>query len=297
MRRAVENFDADVIISAPFPLNHMSYGFENRKKAPVILVGCIHTADRHGFHNPWIIEAIKKADGYVALTQHEANFLANERGIDIRKIAIIGVGVDIPPPSAAPGQIRQQLGIDEQTPLIAFVGQHGLHKGLETLIKATAFVWHTYPDAHLLIAGGTTPFTDGFKRQARYFETKTRTKQIHFMDNIDEKQKYDIIEACDIFVTPSGFESFGITILEAWTKKKPVIACNIEATRSLITHNKTGILVPYKDIAGLSLQIRRLIEKPHLGKKLGENGFKHLKNNYTREIVGQKYRNFASQFT
>jgi len=35
-----------------------------------------------------------------------------------------------------------------------------------------------------------------------------------------------------------------------------------------------------------------LIENPHLRKKIGEQGWKKLEKNYTKEIIGKKYREF-----
>jgi glycosyltransferase involved in cell wall biosynthesis len=293
MRRAVEDFDADIIVSAPFPLNHMNYGFKNRKKAPVILMGCMHTADKHGFHNRWILKAIQKADGYIALTSHEKRFLVEEWGIDENKtiIAIIGVGIDVKPPSVPGNHIREQVGIVPRVPLIAFIGQHGLHKGINILIKAMPRVWEKFPDARLVIAGGTTPFTGSFKKLARSID-RGQQGRIHFMDNVDENRKYGIIESCDIFASPSGYESFGITILEAWMKKKPVVACNIEATRNLVRDGETGFLVEYYNHSQLAETLIRLIENPGLRKKVGENGYKKLKENYTKEIIGKKFRDF-----
>ena len=168
-------------------------------------------------------------------------------------------------------------------------------------------MWDKHPNAHLIIAGGTTPFTGSFKSEAYLTEMAVHMNRcedesqrfrfpvhqhICFMDNIDESRKYEILEACDIFASPSGFESFGITILEAWLKKKPAVACDIHATRSLVEDGETGLLVEYKDKHELAAALIRLIENPQLRKELGEKGRQKLEKNYTREIVGKKYREF-----
>ena len=291
MKKAVEEFDADVIVAAPFPLNHMSYGFKNKKRAPVILVGCMHTLDKHGFHNPRIRRMIRQADGYIALTPHEKDFLVNRWGIEAAKIEVIGVGIDnrVPVSKTGSEKIRKEIGCDPRDPLIAFLGQHGLHKGIKTLIRAMPRVWQEFPKAHLIIAGGTTPFTASFRQLADSIG-KSKKKRIYFFDNIDEKQKYEILGASDIFASPSGFESFGITILEAWKQKKPVTACNIEATRNLISDGETGFLVEYKNERQLAETLIRLIENPGLRKSAGEKGYEKLKKNFTKEIIGEKYR-------
>jgi glycosyltransferase involved in cell wall biosynthesis len=313
MKKAVKEFKADVIVSAPFPLNHMNYGFKNKHKAPVILVGCMHTADKHGFHNPRLRALVRKARGYIALTPHEKNFLVKKWGIEAEKIIVPGIGIDIHGPAARTGAIpvREELGCGPQDPVIAFVGQHGLHKGINTLIQAMPQVWNKHPKAHLIIAGGTTPFTDSFKYEAYLTERAVHIyrcedesqrfcfpahQRICFMDNIDESRKYEILEACDIFASPSGFESFGITILEAWLKKKPVVAGDIHATRNLVEDGETGLLAEYKDKQELAAALIRLIENPQLRKAIGEKGRQKLEKNYTKEIIGKKYREFYKIF-
>jgi len=290
MKKTVEDFDGDVIVSAPFPLNHMNYGFKNKNTIPVILVGCMHIADKHGFHNPRIKKMIRKAAGYIALTPYEKDFLVNQWGIEAAKIEVIGVGIDIPHPgkNSESINIREELGCSAKDPLIVFVGQHGLHKGIDALIRAMPQVWGKFPNTQLIIAGGTTPFTGRFKYQASMIESG----RIQFIEDVDENKKYEILEACDIFASPSGFESFGITILEAWSKKKPVIACNIEATRHLIQDGETGFLVEYKNIPQLAEALIKLIADPGLRKKIGEKGWQKLQKNYTKEIIGEKYRQF-----
>jgi len=290
MKKAAADFDGDVIVSAPFPLNHMNYGLKNKNKIPAILVGCMHTADKHGFHNPRIKKMIRDARGYIALTPDEKDFLVGQWRIDPAKIEVIGVGIDTCHPDSSTNaiNIREEINCGAKAPVIVFVGQHGLHKGIDTLIRAMPRVWKKYPGTRLIIAGGTTPFTKRFKRLAQMMESD----RIHFMDDVEKNKKYEILEACDIFASPSGFESFGITILEAWSKKKPVIACNIEATRHLIRDGETGFLVEYKNIPQLEEILIRLIENPNLGKKAGEKGWQKLQKNYTKEIIGEKYRNF-----
>lgn len=296
MKQAVMESDADIIVCAPFPLNHMSYGFKNRKKAPVVLTGCMHTADRHGFHNPRIEKLVRKAHGYIALTRHEKEFLVQKWGVDEEKITVIGVGIEerAPEPPAKVKKIREIAGFPQDAPMIAFVGQHGLHKGIDTLIKAMPAVWQESPGARLLIAGGATPFTEDFKKLAadagREYTAAGGGARIFFLDNIDEDRKYEILEACDIFASPSGFESFGITLLEAWSKKKPVVACDILATRSLIQHDKTGFLAEYRDHRQLAGTLIKLLQDPALRERTGANGFEKWRKNYTKSIIGKQYR-------
>jgi len=293
MKKAIKNFPADIIVGSPFPLNHMNYVCKNRGKAAVILVGCLHTEDKHGFKNPLVTRAIKRADGYIALTPHEKDYLVSQLGIPAKKIRVIGVGLKIDSPAPVKGEIRTLLKIKKDVPLIVFVGQHGLHKGIETLIAAMPLVWRRFPGARLVIAGGKTPFTESFKKLSRFIAGQNEGEEkIFFLDNINEETKSAVLSGCDIFTTPSGLESFGITILEAWSRKKPVVACRISATMNLIEEYKTGLLVDYKNSRELAQALVELAADVELRRKIGENGFKKLQTDYSWEGVGGKYYDF-----
>jgi glycosyltransferase involved in cell wall biosynthesis len=297
MKKAIKNTSADIIAAAPFPLNHTNYVFKNRGKKPVVLIGCIHTADKHGFNNPRIIKNIKKAAGYIALTQHEKEYLVRRWGIEENKIRVIGVGLNTEPEPEPSDKksIRQRLDIPETAPLIAFVGQHGLHKGIETLILAMQMVWHCFPDTRLIIAGGTSPFSDLFKGLAGLTAHDLDGSRVFFLDNIDESLKSDILTGCDIFATPSGFESFGITILEAWKHKRPVVACRIPATMKLIKEYETGLLVDYRNARELAEALKELIADPQLRKTIGQKGYQRLIKKYSRKVVGKQYHTFYQE--
>jgi glycosyltransferase involved in cell wall biosynthesis len=289
LKKAIKEANTDIIVAAPFPLNHMNYIFKNKKKPPVILIGCTHTSDKHGFHNRRIKKKIKQAHGYVALTKHERDFLTKRWGIQDNKIKVIGVGLNIYLSPVVKEDFQTKNGIkNSHDPVIVFMGQHGLHKGIHTLIESMPLVWEQFPTARLIIAGAITPFTDFFKNRAKDVE-ESRGERIRFMDNIDEGQKQTIIKNCDVFASPSGHESFGITILEAWAYKKAVVACDIEPTNELIEDGIEGLLVEYENKTELAGALKRLLGDAILRKKIGEGGYLKLKECYTHEKVGQQY--------
>ena len=80
---------------------------------------------------------------------------------------------------------------------------------------------------------------------------------------------YKYIKNCDIYVQPSRFEGYGITIAEAKALKKPIVATDIPEFREQIIDKKTGILC--KDNSELKNGIKLLIEDKNLRKKLSCN--------------------------
>jgi hypothetical protein len=94
-------------------------------------------------------------------------------------------------------------------------------------------------------------------------------------------------EACDVFVLPSMFESFGMVYLDAWIRGKPVIgnkACG--AAAALIDDGVDGFLCG--DAREIASAARRLIDDPRLAARMGSRGQAKTLADYTWERVGDR---------
>jgi glycosyltransferase involved in cell wall biosynthesis len=286
---------ADVVCASSFPLMHMHYASmaAKRAKAALVIHGGLHPADGWGFDRKIIYQLIDKADAYIANTSYERDFL-RDKGIEGRKIHVVGVGTDPDKFELADGsaaRARYGLGND---PVIVFVGQQGGHKGIETLLKAMPFVWRQSPEARLVIAGSRTNYSAVLDGIVAGFEPDRR-ERIVTVPNFEEREKAEIIAAGDIFASPSGFESFGITYLEAWAAGKPVIGCRAGAVPSVISDGRNGILVDYKDYRELAGAIIELLFDAGLRERLGSEGRRLVLKNYTWPIVARKFRSIYHQ--
>jgi glycosyltransferase involved in cell wall biosynthesis len=102
----------------------------------------------------------------------------------------------------------------------------------------------------------------------------------------------DLLKNCLCVAVPSvshsgGPETFGRTIIEAWSFRKPVVAFAGGAPRYLIEHGVDGLLVAEGDEQGLADALWRLRSEPHLRRHLGENGFAKVQRCFTAEKVCQ----------
>ena len=75
--------------------------------------------------------------------------------------------------------------------------------------------------------------------------------------------------------------------LEAWHKKKPVIAANIPTVRHLL--GKEGLLVEFGNIHNIVDEIKKLSYNKELIKQMGEGGFNRLINLYDFSKIFPKY--------
>ncbi len=290
LTRAVRDHAADLVCASSFPLRHMYQALRGARRSgrPCVLVGGMHPEDRWGYDRPMIHRAIQRADLYIAYTGFEAQHVA-ARGADLERVEVIGLGVD-PEPFARvdPGEARRRLGLGEH-PVVGFVGQLGVHKGVDTLLEAMPAIWARQPTTRLLIAGVRTEFAAQVEARLARLDEETRRKVVLRYD-FDEEEKPWLFGALDVFVSPSGYESFGMTFLEAWAAGKPVIGCRTGAVPDVIRDGRDGLLIPFRDSEALASAVLGLLEEPGMACEMGRRGCARVRDRHTWRTVAARFR-------
>jgi len=290
MTEAISRSGAEVIAASSFPLLHMYYALWGAKKAkvPIILNGGIHPDDSFGFNRPMIYRAIQGADGYIANSTFEREFLLG-RGISREKISVIGAGVDLDAFKGAAGKdIRDRFGWGNRL-VVAFVGQQVPHKGIDLVLQAMKRIWEDMPDTCLLIAGSETSYSRVINQLIAEFPPN-RKKQIAVITNFSEEEKPTIFASCDVLAFPSRLESFGMVFLEAWAVGKPVVGTRAGAVPSIVQHGQDGFLIEPDNSNELAEVLKTLLNNPELRRTMGRSGFEKVRRQYTWEIIGDKFR-------
>ncbi|MCM3665242.1 glycosyltransferase [Mesobacillus subterraneus] len=81
---------------------------------------------------------------------------------------------------------------------------------------------------------------------------------------------YPYMEQCDIYVQPSRYEGYCITVIEARCLEKPIVSTKVNGVNEQIINGRTGIIVDI-DENQLYDAIELLVESPSLRKMLSEN--------------------------
>jgi glycosyltransferase involved in cell wall biosynthesis len=155
------------------------------------------------------------------------------------------------------------LAVDDQRPLVLFVGRLVYYKGVEYLVRAMNQV----PAARLLVVGNG-PLEDSLKQMAAQ-----GVGNISFVPFLSQDDMTAVMQACDIFVLPSveNSEAFGIVQLEAMACGKPVITADLPTGVTYVNQaDVTGLVVPARDPARLAEAIHRLVRDSALRQRLGD---------------------------
>jgi len=175
---------------------------------------------------------------------------------DERTTVVIHNGVD--PRAALPRERRE-----DGPPRIVSVGRLQGPKDPLTLIRALEALRGPFT---AVIVG------DGPDRPA----VKAELDRLGLGDAVElAGERHDVPEllaAADIFVLSSRSEGLPLSILEAMSAGRPVVATRVGGVPELVVDGETGLLVPAGDPSSLAAAIERLLEDPALRERLGAAG-------------------------
>lgn len=150
--------------------------------------------------------------------------------------------------------------------------------GIADLIQAFADIYKKVPNAELLIVG------DGPQRAE--YEKQTKSLGIDsvttFTGRVPNDKVPEYINKMDLFAVPSteDSESFGVAAVEAMACGVPVVVSNVGGLPEVVLEGETGFVVEKENPDQLAQALLTLMNDANLRRKLGQNGIKHVKDNY-----------------
>jgi glycosyltransferase involved in cell wall biosynthesis len=200
------------------------------------------------------------------------------------KIISIPTGTDLNRfnPDRVKGNIREELGIDQDTPLVGSISIIRTEKGYPYFLEAAQEILKVKPEARFLIVG-YEPKGDTLAQEVRRQGLDDRV----FMPGLREDIP-DILARLDVFVLCSLREAFGQAIAQALAMERPVVATNVGGIPELIKNNQTGLLVPPADSKALAKAILELLENRKKALKLGKNGRRLIEEKFSQKAMIDK---------
>ena len=122
-------------------------------------------------------------------------------------------------------------------------------------------------------------------------EDKINAKVV-YCTNVEWKKAMSILKSSKVLVLPSRIESVPNVIKEAFYLKIPVVASNVGGIPEIVTHEKTGLLVPPNEPQSLVDAINRILENKEYARKLADAGYEFLIKNLTWDVLLPKYIKF-----
>ena len=180
-------------------------------------------------------------------------------------------------------RIRRSLAIREDHILVGQIGDVIPRKGLLHLVRALPAVLANTPQVRLLVVGdqkNSADYLAQIKREARQLGV---ADVIHWTGH--RRDIPDLLAAVDIVALASREESLGLSLLEAMTAARPVVATRVGGIPDVVADGETGILVPPENPPALAEAISRLARDAERRRQLGQAGRQRAATHFSAAAI------------
>jgi glycosyltransferase involved in cell wall biosynthesis len=224
-------------------------------------------------------------DSFIAVADSHGRFLAENLAICRSKVAVIPNGVDTQhfAPFADAPVVRHELGIGPTDPVVGIVAALRPEKNHELFLEMAARVVRELPDSRFLVVG------DGccraaLEEQAKVLKIADRTLFVGSRDDVPR-----MLAAMDVFALTSHIEANPVSILEAMSVGKPVVATNVGSIHEAVAEGRTGWLVPPGDVCQLTDRVLKLLDGPLQARTMGSAGREAVVNRWSIDSMVRGY--------
>jgi glycosyltransferase involved in cell wall biosynthesis len=274
IKEEVKKFDVIHLHGYPHSLNVLVHHYAMKYGIPYVINthgAVLPFFQKYGLHKIFSIffghRILKDATKVIALTKTEAEQY-KKICVDEDKIEIVPNGIDLSEYDTLPkrGEFRKKYSIRDDEKMILYLGRIHKIKGIDLLVNAFADLVNELDDVRLVIGGHDDGFLSTLKGQIDGLKIDDR---VLFTGPLYERDKLKAYVDADVYVLPSVYEIFGITLLEAWACSTPVIVTDRCGIADIV--DKVGYVVEY-DKEQLRDAIFKVLSDERLRRKFGEEG-------------------------
>lgn len=202
-----------------------------------------------------------------------------ELGVEAERIAVLPNCVDVDEYQELPpvNGFRRQYEIPEDAPVVLFLARVNRIKGVDFLVSSFARVVRQVPEAILLIVGPDDGFLPDVQRQIAGLGL---SGQVRFTGYLTGQEKLAAYRSARVYVLPSAYEMFAITLLESLACGTPIIATERCGLADLVRERDLGYIVGYGDVPGLGDEITRILRDPAEAQRRAREGREYVLANF-----------------
>jgi glycosyltransferase involved in cell wall biosynthesis len=277
---ALGDSDADVVVFSPYLYYPAVRGIEIVTRRSIL-----HPAahDEPEIYLPVFRDTFLAAAGLVFNGAWERRFVHRLFGVDSALELILGLGVEDPGDErAVPGEIENDAFGLGGRPYLCCVGRIEQGKGSFALAEMFAAYKREHPGSLRLVMVGPA------------YAAPPPHPDIVLTGQVNDALKWSLIDGSLGLVAPSPFESFGLALLEAWTRRRPVLVnARCQATREQAELSRGGL--SYGSVEEFTEAVTRLAQDSELREELGQRGRAYVDRNYRWTQLIERWGRFAEQ--
>ncbi len=179
------------------------------------------------------------------------------------------------------GEVKKSYGIHPYAPLIFFIGRMEYQKGPDMLIDAIPRVMASKWGAQFIMAG------EGSMKYQLEEQARRASLPVKFPGYIPDSEYVRLLHASDVVVIPSRNEPFGLVLLEAWSAKRPVVACDVGGLAENIDNFANGVKV-HQNPESIAWGINYILSGSNGVGTYGWNGRKKVDRMFRWDVSARK---------
>ena len=159
------------------------------------------------------------------------------------------------------------------------------------ILRAFRIIQDKFPEATLKIAG------DGQQRE--YLKDLARglgLRNVDFLGSVAPEEMNKLYDETHIFLNSPNIDNLPGSILDSFASGVPVVTTCAGGIPYIVTHDRTGLMVPRNDAEAMAASAIKLLESPELAMRIVRNAHKECET-YSWSAVRWKWLNLYSQLT
>ncbi|MGC8738691.1 MAG: glycosyltransferase [Candidatus Hydrogenedens sp.] len=270
------------VVHTPNPLGELSVLITQRKIPYVVRYhsDVVRQKIAMKFYAPFFYNFLKKAKLIIPTSDIYANNSPFLRSF-LDKCRTVPLGIDFHRFLQSNTERVKAIQMKYGTPFVFFCGVHRYYKGIHILLKCSPYI-----KVPIVIAG------DGPERKhLEEMAKSTDKKNIYFVGKLTDEDLVQYLHACSIFVFPSiaRSEAFGLSIIEAHSAGKPVVATKLgTGVEWANLDGITGINVPPNNEHALAQAIQFLLDNEDIREAMGKTAKERVQSEFDIKVTAPK---------
>ncbi len=236
--------------------------------------------------------ALRGADRVIAISADIAERL-QRLGYPQARIVRIPNAVDLvrfkPVSRDARRELRARLGFPPERTILLYAGRLSRSKGVMMLMEALPGLIAAYPELFVVIVGSGRDAWDDCESEVVDHARRTQLAA-HVALAAQSERVQEYLQAADLFVSPSDYEGFGLTVVEALACATPTVATAVGIAPEIIDHAANGYLCPPKNPQAFTEAILLALSQQERWPEIGRRAREAVARFDVPEVVSQYVR-------
>lgn len=253
----------------------------------------IFTVHGWGFYNveydwlsPLIIQGerllAKRTDAFVCVSQNDLREGKKSDIVEGTKTFVVHNGVPSLTPSETRTTVSDLCDIDRDVPVLGAIARLAPQKNPLAILKTAKDLRDSGYEVETVLVG------DGpLMEKCKNYIQRHELDRVHLLGF--QETALDLLFDFDVFLLPSRFEGFPLTVLESLHAGVPLVAYEVGGVPEAIDHGKTGFLVSKDDHKEFVESVERLLEDDERRLAMSECARSTARNDFSAERMVEEY--------